>query len=176
MAKRIIRSVLALIACVGCMADIGAARADEPLPPTPDTNPEIHPQSPAQVNLLLIGAAVTAGWYVGGVGVSYLWSDSPGAAALRIPVAGPYMALAKTGCGERENNCDTLQLVIRTVLTGLSAVGQTGGVLAMIEGAFLPIERSGMRKSAHLQPQDSPTVVPFVSADDGLGFGVSGNF
>src|SRR5215831_12971783 len=79
-----------------------ASLADEPLPPETDTNPTTRPQSSAKPNLILIGAAVTAGWYGIAVGTSYLWPDSDGAGSLRIPVAGPYMALAKTGCSDAE--------------------------------------------------------------------------
>src|SRR6185295_19596185 len=101
------------------------------LAPEADTNPNVRPRPSAQPNLILIGAAVTAGWYGIAVGTSYLWPDSDGAGSLRIPVAGPYMAIAKTGCGSGEPDCDPVALVFRTVVTVLSAVGQTGGVLAM---------------------------------------------
>lgn len=114
------------------------ARADEPTPSESRMNPNVYPEPAAQPNLLLIGAGVTVGWYAAAFGMSYLWPESDGASSLRIPVAGPYMALAKTGCSSHEPTCGTFTLVIRTVLTGLTAIGQTGGVLAMAEGLFLP--------------------------------------
>jgi hypothetical protein len=107
-----------------------------------------------------------------------LWPDSDGAEPLRVPVIGPYQALAKTGCGAREVGCGPFILVIRTLLTGFAAVGQTGGVLAMVEGVFVPTgiglppppERT--RKAARL------TVIPapISAGDEGVGVGVVGTF
>lgn len=133
------------------------ARADEPVPSEASTNPNVFPESAAQPRLILIGAGVTVGWYGAAIGLSYLWPDSDGAKPLRIPVAGPYMALAETGCSSRESNCGTFDIVLRTILTGLSAVGQTGGVLAMIEGVLLPTQAprhraETKRASLHLAP------------------------
>ena len=157
-----------------------SARADEPLAPEADTNPRTRPQGSAQVNLILVGAAVTAGWYGAAVGTSYLWSDSDGASALRIPVVGPYMALAKTGCGENETNCDTVAVVLRTLLTLLSAVGQTGGVLVMGEGLFLPTAPPARRGSVAEPParlvRPNVSVAPSAVGPSGYGMSFSGNF
>lgn len=125
------------------------ARADEPTPSESTMNPRVYPEPPAQPNLLLIGAGVTAGWYAAAFGISYIWPESDGASSLRIPVAGPYMALAKTGCSSREPSCGTFTLVLRTVLTSLTAIGQTGGVLAMAEGLFLPTAAPRERSRQH---------------------------
>src|SRR5438045_7068667 len=91
-----------------------SAHAEEPVAPEADTNPSTVPPPAARPNLLLVGAALTLGWYGAAVGTSYLWDKSDSASSLRIPVAGPYMALAKTGCGDRESSCNTLAVVLRT--------------------------------------------------------------
>lgn len=174
------------------------ACADEPIEPEKNTNPSVLPASSARPNLILVGAAITAGWYGASYGMSYLWPDSDGAEPLRIPVAGPYMALAKTGCSDRETSCGTFTLVLRTILTGLAAVGQTGGVLAMVEGVF--VQTSSTRERPSRAAAASPTFhfTPFVGgappvpADrraaaapfmrspsptaEAVGFGLSGNF
>ncbi|HEX7668041.1 MAG TPA: hypothetical protein VF395_00575 [Polyangiaceae bacterium] len=170
----------------GLLAQPTVAHAEEPLAPAADTNPSTAPPPSARPNLVLIGAAVTAGWYGAAVGTSYLWPDSDGASALRIPVAGPYMALAKTGCSSRESlvdSCGTFTVVLRTILTSLSAVGQTGGVLAMLEGVFVPTStaaRSASRASAARKvrgPHIAVAPVPAgASGVNGLGFGVFGEF
>ena len=173
---------LAALAVLGCLS--APAAADEPKPPERDTNPEEFPETPAQPNLLLIGGVVTGVWYGAALGTSYLWSDSPGASDLRIPIAGPYMALAKTGCGSAEVGCGTFTVVLRTILTSLAAVGQTGGVLAMVEGAFLPTAASGAgapRSAAALRlvgEAGGPEVrlEPVSTGAEGFGFGVVGAF
>jgi hypothetical protein len=160
--------------------------ADEPLAPEADTNPNIRPRPTAQPNLILIGAAVTAGWYGIALGTSYLWPDSDGAGSLRIPVAGPYMALAKTGCGSGEPDCDTVALVFRTIVTVLSAVGQTGGVLAMGEGLFLQTGSGSVHRgdggpstpvtSARELPKPRVSVAPVTVGKSGFGLSLSGSF
>lgn len=138
---------------LGCLLAPNA-RADEPTQSEATTSPDVYPEPAARPNLVLIGAGVTAGWYAAAFGMSYLWPDSPGASSLRIPVAGPYMALAKTGCSSTEPTCGTFTLVLRTILTGVSAVGQTGGVLAMVEGLFLPTaSREQPRRHAKVSSQ-----------------------
>jgi hypothetical protein len=173
------RTVAAAVAAFVMSLSHGA-RADEPLPPEADTNPRTRPQPSAQVNLVLVGAAVTAGWYGAAVGVSYLWSDSDGASALRIPVAGPYMALAKTGCSDAEPFCDTFTVVFRTILTTLSAVGQTGGILVMGEGLFLPTAPRARRGSEAAPPprlvRPTVSVAPSAIGPSGYGLSLSGNF
>ncbi|HVU06101.1 MAG TPA: hypothetical protein VHE30_30330 [Polyangiaceae bacterium] len=176
----VVRVALAAMVSAALLSP-GVACADEPIAPEADTNPSTYPPPVTRWNLVLVGAAVTAGWYGAAVGTSYLWSDSDGASALRVPVAGPYMALAKTGCSDREPTCGTFDVVLRTIFTGLSAVGQTGGILAMLDGAFVPTASSPARDTTPLRRRESSaratqiTVVPF-SAGSGLGLGLLGNF
>jgi hypothetical protein len=173
---------------LSAFATTRAAHADEPVPSETNNSPYAYPPPHAQPNLILIGAGVTVGWYGAAFGLSYLWPNSPGASAMRIPVAGPYMALAKTGCGSGEPDCGTFTLVLRTVLTSLAAVGQTGGVLAMVEGLFLPTATPGerappKRQARRTQFQISPLAPASFQTGTGapaglapLGVTVSGNF
>jgi hypothetical protein len=137
----------------------------------------VLPPSSTRPKLILIGAAVTAGWYGASYGMSYLWPDSDGAEALRVPVIGPYQALAKTGCGEHEAGCGTFTVVFRTLLTGFAAVGQTGGLLAMIEGVFVP---TGIGSSAPAERPERAALriapAPVGAGADGVGVGVVGTF
>jgi hypothetical protein len=161
------------------LSSAGVARAEEPLAPEADTNPSVGPPSSARPTLILVGAAVTAGWYGAAVGTSYLWPNADAASSLRIPVAGPFMYLAKTGCTSRESNCGTLDIVVRTALMSLSAVGQTGGILAMLEGVFVPTSptparsRQGSERSVHVAITPGP---PGANVSKGLGFEVFGEF
>jgi hypothetical protein len=163
--------------------------AEEPLAPEVDTNPSVAPPPSARPNLVLVGAAVAVGWYGAAYGTSYLWPSSNGASSLRIPVAGPYMALAKTGCSSGASECSTtLGVVLRTILTSLSAVGQTGGILAMLDGAFVPTSSSppSARRPSEARWAREPAVhvaiapttagAPEASRANGLNFEVFGEF
>jgi hypothetical protein len=159
------------------------ARADEPTAPEIDVNPASLPPPSTQPNLVLIGAAVTAGWYGASVATSYGWRQSNEATWLRIPIVGPYVALGKTRCDSRETDCKAVNVVIRTILTSFCAIGQTGGVLAMLEGAFLRTEspRPNLlsvpeEERAHRRSRVAVVPVPVGESMSGLGVGVFGDF
>lgn len=156
------------------------ALADEPVAPEIDMSPSKVPSPSTRPNLILVGAAVTAAWYGAAIGTSYIWPDSHSASSLRIPIAGPYMALAKTdGCNSREPSCTTLSVIVRTVFTSLSAIGQTGGVLAVLEGVFVPTAISESPKRASASSSASSlhvAVLPEPVGPTGVGLGLHGDF
>jgi hypothetical protein len=134
-----------------------------------------YPSPSARGTHLVAGAVVFGAWYGGALGASLLWPDAPGAEDLRIPVAGPWMALGDTGCAEDDPDCSTVLVVIRAVLTGIDGVGQAGGLLVMAEGLFLPTREA--RPSARSKAQSfaiRPSAV--ATGKDGIGLGISGVF
>lgn len=151
------------------------AHADEPVPPEVDVNPSKYPPPSTRPNLLLVGAGVTVGWYGIAIATSYGWRKADSADSLRIPVAGPYMALTKTRCGAAETSCNTFQVVMRTIITSLSLVGQTGGVLAMLEGAFVPTSATSDQARAPRPAKRHVAVVPTPMTSGG-GVAVFGEF
>ena len=179
------RSMLLPAAALGvALLAPSPARADEPSRPTRYTPTDFPPES-ARTGLILAGAGATAAWYGAGVGFSYLWPYAPGAKELRIPVAGPWMSLGKTGCADDDPGCSAFNVVLRAILTTMDAVGQTGGVAVMVEGIFLPTqaESAGPRKKAlpplHLPPREqsfSVRPVPFTAGRDAMGLGIVGVF
>ncbi len=160
---------------------VNPARADEPVPPDHvDTN--AYPPSGTQFNLALVGLGASAAWYGAALGFSYAWPDAPGATELRTPVAGPWMALAKTGCADDDPGCSTFTVVLRAILTTMDAVGQTGGVVVAAEALFMPTAEPSApdrrRPKRRLERRESFRVmpVPVTSGRDGLGLGVVGRF
>ncbi|MEZ4221239.1 MAG: hypothetical protein R3B13_09925 [Polyangiaceae bacterium] len=159
------------------------ALADEPQRPE-RFDPSDYPPPHARWNLLLAGAGATAVWYGTAVGFSYLWPDAPGAKDLRIPVAGPWMALADTGCASDDPNCSTFTVVLRAILTTMDAIGQTGGVAVMVEAAVMPTREAAPPTRRRLPPlrlqrEDAGIrwqPVPFTAGRDGLGLGIAGQF
>jgi hypothetical protein len=176
-AGRFVSRAVAATGIVAAVAFARAAHADEPVAPEADTNPSTYPTPAARPNLLLVGAAVTVGWYGAALGSSYLWKDADSSPPLRIPIAGPYMSLAKTGCSSAELNCDTFTVVLRTIITSLSMVGQTGGLLAMVEGAFVPTAVPA-RTSLHMPKHEAHhvAIMPTPTSAGGAGFAIVGDF
>lgn len=123
----------------------GHARADEPVR-ADRTDASVYPNSGARANALYGGAAAVAGWYGAALACSYFWPDNPVSSDLRIPVAGPWMALANVGCVEGDPDCTTLLVVARAAALTLDAVGQLGGIAVMAEGIFLPVRAGNERR------------------------------
>jgi hypothetical protein len=123
---------------------------------------------------LIAGAASTAAWYGLALGASYAWPDTVGAKDLRIPVAGPWMALSHSGCGDVAD-CSKLIVVLRAIATTLDAIGQAGGVAIMAEGLFLPTQEP-KRKRAELKLNGVQWRPTFDAGKNTVGFGVLGVF
>ena len=159
-------------------AERAAAQEQAPTtpPPTPRTAApppeEDLPPPSAPENHLIGGAAMTVGWYGVGVGTSFLWSDAPGAEELRIPVAGPWMSLAETGCPKDDPDCSIVIVILQAVLTTLSGVGQVGGLAVMGEALFVPTREP---RTASQTREVAAQVQPLVSSDR-IGLGVAGTF
>ena len=135
--------------------------------------PEYPPPS-ARLSLALTGSAVFAAWYGVGVGASLLWPDAPGSKDLRIPVAGPWLALEHTGCPSR-GDCNEFTMVLRAIATVVDGVGQLGGLLVIGEAAFLPTRSTtGERRAS--APKVALRPAPFVAGRDGVGLGLTGAF
>jgi hypothetical protein len=172
------------VACA--FASASNARAEEPTLDEVRYHPTELPPDGTRSRLLLTGVALTAGWYGVAVGTSYLWPDAPNARDLRIPIAGPWMALGGVRCGTEESNCTDAVLILRTVVGVLSGVGQAGGLFAIAEGLFLDTgstPKAGASSSSRRAPgeidsrkqQAAWAAVPVV-LPDGAGIELVGRF
>jgi hypothetical protein len=154
------------------------AAAEEPTIDQVEYHPAELPPDAARSRVILVGAALTVGWYGAAVGTSYLWSDAPNAKDLRLPVVGPWLALADVGCGSRESSCTTAPVVLRTALAVASGVGQAGGLFAIVEGLLMD---TGASSAATSEPRDkskqgaSWSAAPVVLSD-GAGISLFGRF
>jgi hypothetical protein len=149
-----------LIALAFCVTLTGArtARADEPTIDEVRYHPTEQPPDGTRGRVLLTGAALTVGWYGVGVGTSYIWPDAKNARDLRIPVAGPWMALADVGCSSKETRatCSDGIVVLRTTLAVLSGIGQAGGLFAFVEGLFLDTGNAASNSALGPPQGDAP--------------------
>jgi hypothetical protein len=154
------------------------AHAEEPVSPAaaPAAPPAADlPPPSARANLILAGAATTVVSYGLAFGASYLYSeqDFRGSNDLRIPVAGPWMALGRTGCPTSDPGCSKPLLAVGVVLSIFDGVAQLGGLAVIGEGLFLNTSSGPRRKAA-----TGPTVraVPLNFEKGGVGLGVVGTF
>jgi len=181
MNTRAIRPLPLLSIAALALAALGSASeaaAEEPTIDQIEYHPAELPPESARPRVILVGAALAAGWYGAAVGTSYLWPDAPNAKDLRLPVVGPWLALGDVGCGSGESNCTTAPLVLRTALAVVSGVGQAGGLLAIVEGLLMDTGSSPASTSA---PSDkskqgaSWSAAPLMLSD-GAGIELFGRF
>jgi hypothetical protein len=133
-----------------------------------------YPSPSARGNLLIAGGVTLASWYALALGSSYLWPDTVGAKDLRIPVAGPWLAFAHSGCGPVAS-CSEVIVVIRAIATALDGIGQASGVAFVGEGLFLPTQEP-KRVPAEALQQHFELHPTFDAGKNTVGFGVLGVF
>lgn len=161
--------------------DVSAeAGADDPLLPSRDA--ASRPPPVTRWALIGTGLAATGLFYAGAYGIGEAWPDAPGRNELRYPIAGPFMDLARTGCPANDSSCSTLELVLRTVLVSLDALGQVGGVGLILQGAILGTGNSnaqrglGSSASARHSHSFSFTPVPWSDGRSAGGLSLTGRF
>ena len=137
---RAARSFAGLLAA-GLLVTARPATADEPEREVRH-DPTAFPAPSTRLPLFAIGAATSLVWYGAAVGGAYLYPTANGADELKIPIAGPWMSLAETGCPSTTPDCSTFWMVVGGILKGFSGIGQAGGVLLMVESLFLPTVES----------------------------------
>jgi hypothetical protein len=168
----------ACVAALGVLLSSRAARAEEPTIDQIEYHPAELPPDGARTRAILVGVALTAGWYGASVGTSYLWPDAPNARDLRLPVVGPWMALADVGCGSEESSCTTVSVITRTTLAVVSGIGQAGGLFAIVEGLFMDTRSSAPPAATGRDAARAPSwaAAPVVLSNGGAGIEVVGRF
>lgn len=148
---------------------------EEPERPTPQgrTLPSADlPPPSTRINLALTGLGITAGFYGAALATSFIWPNGAWASDVRIPIAGPWMAMPHFKCGPGEPNCGTALVIARGVLAGLDGIGQVGGLAIALESLFLPVRRSNQARLVE-RPHAWVRPVPILSGDT-IGLGVVG--
>lgn len=101
------------------------------------------PPAPVRSQLLLLGTGMTLGSYGASLGASFAWSEDPGASDLRIPFAGPWLKLSQTRlCNDLPDSsgCSNPLQIIGAVASVLGGLGQIGGTIFFLEGAFMRVD------------------------------------
>jgi hypothetical protein len=170
-------------AAVGLLAGLSAstAQADDETATKPETSETTSdgeadasddaPKSAGTVDdgvLRYPPSSVRVGLLAGGVGLlgmsygltamsSRLWPGVPGADAMLVPIAGPWVALGQSGCAADDTDGCTGILVVRTILLVLDGLAQAGSVGLIGEGLFMTTEADAPDAAAaptiHVAPQ-----------------------
>lgn len=155
-----------------------------------DPNVMRYPPRGVRWGLILGGSTLTLGAYVASLSAGFGWPDVPGADYLKIPIAGPWIALAKNGCSkdilEDDGSCGA-SIYVRGVLEVLSGLVQVAGLPLIGEGIFMTTEAPGKVDPNATDPNAEPpppretgflktlTIAPIVTPTTG-GVGIYGTF
>ena len=111
------------------------ALADEDVPARPERLESAEkPPRRIRSSLVLGGLGFTAGFWALNAGSSYMFPDQPGFDRLRMPVIGPWQALASNDCN---GSCGFINYFNYVYFT-LSGLAQAGGLGLVIEALVTP--------------------------------------
>ena len=139
-----------------------------------------YPPKSTRTKLLLGGLGTTAGFYAVSLTLSYGFPEGSGIKHHRIPVAGPWMALASNSCS---GDCNRFAFWLRNVGAVVMGLGQAGGVLIALESLWVPTvdtdlappaTRPKTTKPVDKRPDDSAPVQNLFLAPTPMGVGASG--
>jgi hypothetical protein len=163
----------------------GEARADEPVDArvaasTPSSSVYAvdglrYP--PPSTRFKVIGAGVGLEAALWGVGFAFAsaFPEVPGTTELKIPVAGPWMMLAKSGCASDDPDCGAKKY-IRGVFLVLDGFAQAAAIGLIVQGIVMKTEAPRV-KSALTFRRGEVTMSPLPIVGPTLtGLGVGGTF
>lgn len=161
-------ALLAIVATI--LTSTASARAEET---TEVDEPKRYPPSSVRPKLIIGGLALTGLAYGAAVLSASTWPEVPGSSELKIPIVGPWMALAKNDCAPDDPDCG-FTLYLRAILTVADGLIQLGGLGIAAEGVFMTTEAAPApeRKAS---ARVTVRAVPLVSGST-TGIGVVGTF
>jgi hypothetical protein len=180
----------ALLAAAALLAAPSLARADGPPAAERDDAPAAHPRSsldddaaeagprypPTSTRYKLVagGLGVTGAAY----GISFAFAagfpEVPGSDKLKIPIAGPWMALGQSGCASDDPSCGG-KVVLRGFFLVLDGIAQLAGLGLIAESILIKTEGPSPKKSAPTFEGFRVRPFPVVSAQM-TGVGLVGTF
>ncbi len=162
-----IASILVTLALVLGAAPCFAQETEEA--PTPR-----YPPSSVRPKLIGGGLAITAIAYGVGIVAATSWPDAPGAEALKIPVVGPWMAIAQNKCGDPTVTDCSGSIWLRGILTAVGGIAQLGGLGIVAEGIFMKTEATAPKPA---EAEQSAFIMPYpIVSPHGAGLGIVGTF
>jgi hypothetical protein len=188
--------IAAPLTALALLAAAGTARADEPPKPAKggnlatdvagnpvsegDTPAVVHYPPPiTRLGVIGIGLLISGGAWGAAFGSATAWPLVPGSAQLKIPVAGPWIALGKSGCASDDQGCSAGTIGVRGALYVLDGIAQIAGLALIAEGIVMKTESKPDKKASafpslrvgNVEMTALPVATPMMH-----GLGVVGTF
>lgn len=183
------KGTLLVFASLSLFASNASAETGHDGPPSfTEAERKAYPPPSTRYKIIGAGALTTGAFYGAAAGMSFAFPDAPGAKDLRIPIAGPWMAIANNGCPPNEPDCSRVWVAIRTILTAIDGLGQAAGLGIILEGIFLPTQEAIAESPPTTRPRVQPEApeslpgplfylpTPTVMGQHGVGVSLGGIF
>jgi hypothetical protein len=163
--KRLLSLSLAALA----LTALGTAHAEDPVEPLATAPAREVPLPPSSVRLKLAlgGIAIAGGAYAVSYGMASYFPEVPGMSGFKVPIVGPWIALGKSGCADKDPDCAGGKVVLRGFLFVLDGLAQLGGLGLIAEGILVKTDASDSKKASAFTIRPTPLVTGSVT---GLGF------
>jgi hypothetical protein len=144
------------LACLALLALSTPARADDKPadagPAASDTTGDAvqvrYPPPLVRLKLIALGVLVSGGAWGASFGSAQYWNTVPGAAQLKIPVAGPWLALGQSGCATDDVGCSGAKIGVRGALYVLDGITQLAGLGLIVQAIVMKTESTAPEKKA----------------------------
>lgn len=153
---KLVASLLTPLACLALLSLSSVARADDKPgdagPAASDTTGDAvqvrYPPPLVRLKLIGLGLLITGGAWGASFGSGQYWKTVPGADQLKIPIAGPWMALGKSGCATDDPACAPAKIGVRGAIYVLDGITQIAGLGLIVEAIVMKTESAAPEKKA----------------------------
>ena len=125
-------------------ADAGPSAADT----SGDAVQVRYPPPLTRLKLIGLGLLISGGAWGASFGSAQYWNTVPGAGQLKIPIAGPWLALGKSGCATDDVGCSGAKIGVRGAIYVLDGITQLAGLGLIAEAIVMKTESSAPDKKA----------------------------
>jgi hypothetical protein len=134
-----------------------------------------YPPPSVRWKLAGLGVFITGAAWGASFATAQNWSTVPGAAQLKIPVVGPWIALGKSGCAADDVDCSGAKIGVRAALYVIDGIAQIAGLALITEAIVMKTEPAREKKeTSFLRVRYrgvEVTAVPVITPSmNGVGF------
>jgi hypothetical protein len=96
---------------------------------------------------------------------------------LKIPIVGPWIALAENKCSTPGSDYCSDELWLRGLLTGLGGVAQLAGLGLVVEGIVMKTEAAAPKPAESTETETARFIMPYpIVTPTSVGVGLVGSF
>lgn len=151
-------AILSAVLFLGLLGAAPPAAAQQAQKPTDLVTVPVHAEAPVQhypppivrLELIGVGLLITGGAWGASFASAVNAPTIPGSEQLKIPIAGPWIALGKSGCASDDTACSGATVGVRGALYVLDGIAQLAGLALIAEAIVMKTEAPKAKRGASL--------------------------